>query len=536
MDVPVVRILWLSLITIMIDCSMDAFTPPSNMPGRNNERKAHLVPSQVIRSSEYLGSRQSSKKNKVGGDALLLIPSQVLRSSTQSTETQPQSDTAGILKRSRRRKRPGKKRAAATAKSNNTTFPLAGNLPDIYWRAVSMEHLRQHPRFRALKEPHEITELSNLEDARSFRQESWQWDVLHHGRCTTSQAVAALGFLEPSVGEVLGVPQAWRRGGMGAFWRLTKKALRSLDEMNKVLCVDEAVSVVSSSSGMPPVWTVPSDDNSSSAPKMSFAADYDYELMESEVKDRKTRARKFSQNEELSRSIRMMWGNTQEASALLTSLNYFAKIDPNFVLEETGMCGAGLNLNTTQQLSSLLIGATPDGVLRHSDGRIEALEVKNHCPFYVNSFHGKAKNSGGKMKRFGVGSRPFDDDKSNGVFSHYVPQLQMEMLCLGPDCRSAVMVRQTATIGALILRMHRDDEWIEEMLYWLHRFHIDFVEKDLPPPKNFFWDAVGKEDRARYRRFVNKTKEIRNSLVEIVARIPNDEVQRMGEDAPLFLD
>jgi hypothetical protein len=464
-----------------------------------------------------------------------------LKATTQSspeTTTLPREEaTVGVLKRSRRRKRPGKKRAssaATNAKANNATpssFPLAGNLADIYWRAVSMEHLRQHPRFRALPEPQSIAELNCTEDVRLFRQDSWQWDTLHHGRCTTSQAVAALGFLEPSVGEVLGVPPSWRRGGMGAFLRLRQKALRSLDEMNKVLCVDETLVVLSestvSSSDKPPVWSEPSSDVDSSALNVTFAAEYDYKLSHDEVKDRKTQAQRFSHNDNLSKSIRMMWGNTQEATALLTALNYFARDDPGFVLEEVGMCGAGLDLNTTQQASSLLIGATPDGVLRYSNGQIEALEVKNHCPFYTNS---------GKMKRFAVGSRPFDDTKGNGVFSHYVPQLQMEMLCLGPDCRSAVMVRQTATVGALVLRMHRDDEWIEEMLYWVHRFHLDYVDTGRPPPRNFFWDAAEREDRARYRRFVNKTKEIRNSKVEIVGRIPNDEVQRMGEDAPLFLD
>jgi hypothetical protein len=117
-----------------------------------------------------------------------------------------------------------------------------------------------------------------------------------------------------------------------------------------------------------------------------------------------------------------------------------------------------------------------------------------------------------------------------------VPQLQLEMYCLGPDCRSAVMVRQTATVGALVLRMYRDDEWIDEMIYFLHRFHIDYVDANKPPPKNFFWQSSDQELRARYRRFVNKTLEIRNNKVDVVGRIPNEDVQRMGGAASLFLD
>jgi hypothetical protein len=73
-------------------------------------------------------------------------------------------------------------------------------------------------------------------------------------------------------------------------------------------------------------------------------------------------------------------------------------------------------------------------------------------------------------------------------------------------------------------------------VYWLHRFQIDFVEPKKPPPKNFFWDSLNPTDRARYRRFVNNTNAIRTSRVEVVAHIQNDEIQRMGDNASLFLD
>ena len=59
------------------------------------------------------------------------------------------------------------------------------------------------------------------------------------------------------------------------------------------------------------------------------------------------------------------------------------------------------------------------------------------------------------------------------------------------------MVRQTALNGALILRMHRDDDWIEEMLYWLNRFHVDFVNKQQPPPTDFFYNSTDATDQER---------------------------------------
>ena len=84
--------------------------------------------------------------------------------------------------------------------------------------------------------------------------------------------------------------------------------------------------------------------------------------------------------------------------------------------------------------------------------------------------------------------------------------------------------------------MQRDDSWIEEMLYFLNQFQRQFVALDCLPPSNFFWHSDNDEERARYRKFVDSTLEL-SSKVEVVARIPNHDIQRAGcDDAPLFLD
>ena len=116
----------------------------------------------------------------------------------------------------------------------------------------------------------------------------------------------------------------------------------------------------------------------------------------------------------------------------------------------------------------------------------------------------------------------------------------MEMLCVGETCRSAVMVRQTATSGALILRIRRDDEWIDEMIYWLRRFKEDFVDREEPPPTNFFFhEGSTKEDCARYMAFLEHTNALQDK-VEIVAKLPHAEIQRATGVQPgridLFLD
>ena len=463
-----------------------------------------LLPSQLIGRKISSAPEHPSKRLSVDSQRISsshLIPSQVIRSSalamslSADAEVQeaPKSQTHHRSSKKRPKKKIKKKPVAAAAKPNHDPFPLEGNYPDIHWRSVPLEHLRLHPRVVPL--PPTVDRLEQMEDVRHFRQESWQWDALHRGRCTTSQAVAALGFLEPSAGAALGVPMAWRRGGGGAFARLREPALRTLAEMNTVLCDGKA-------SMNKKEYSHPTSPWSSTSTNSSFVADYSYEYSEQENSTRINLARKLGSDVNVARGIRMMWGNTQESTALLTALNYFSKADPGLQLKEIGMCGAGLDLNLTSAQSSLLIGATPDGIICYSDGTIEALEVKNHCPFFSVRM---PRKKGRKMsKRFFLGDRAFESSgKSDGVFAHYVSQLQLEMLCLGPACRSAVMVRQTATKGALILRMRRDDEWIEEMLYWLHKFQLEYVEKGVVPPTNFFWENKGdEEEQSRYQNFI----------------------------------
>ena len=62
----------------------------------------------------------------------------------------------------------------------------SGDRPNILWQAVTSEELRAHPLFVALPPPGEVA-LRAAEDCAKLRQDSWQWDVLHPGRLTTSK-------------------------------------------------------------------------------------------------------------------------------------------------------------------------------------------------------------------------------------------------------------------------------------------------------------------------------------------------------------
>ncbi|KAL7581085.1 hypothetical protein ACA910_005888 [Epithemia clementina (nom. ined.)] len=551
------------------------------------------------------------RSTHVAGGEIGLVPSRVLRSSifsptalklaqidqhTSQSETaaqQEHTEDADVRRSRRNRRRPPKKRkpksTSINANGSNTMsvtstqpqdnpinqqqvqqvqpkpvveYPTTGHLPDPWYRAISMDHLRLHPQFRALSDI--VTELQSLEEVCQFRQESWQWDALHRGRCTTSQAASALGFLEPCAATVLGIPSSWqRKGGHGAYHRMREQpALRTLEEMHSVLLTTETsggrhntmnAKVQSGSAKVvtaDPIWAKPTNKSSFvSFSQSPFVADYMYQPTSDDFRQRKKYIKERSGGDYLEKGIRFIWGNTQEATALLTALNYFAALDPTVVLEESGLRGVGLDLQLTEiesssssSSSSLMIGATPDGVLRYGNGTIEVVEVKNHCPFYSN--RGR-KRHGGKVKAFSVGDRLFGlQDPS--LPAQYVSQLQLEMLCLGPLCQSAIMVRQTATQGAVLLRMHRDNDWIDEMLFYLHRFQREFVDTDTPPPQDFFWneskkghsaDVAGSDasSTSRYRQFVHRTAQLAKEM-EVVATIPNNLIQRVQGEAPFFLD
>jgi hypothetical protein len=422
------------------------------------------------------------------------------------------------------------------AKGNRKRRQLnTGNFPDVLWRHIPLEHVRKHPLFVPLPDPETIHHLESMEDVRNFRQESWQWDVLHEGRMTTSQAVAALGFLEPLAGEILGVPKGLRRGAEGAYHRLRRPAAtRTLEEMNAKLCVDreddndDGIKEDDTTDGNDEddsnYWTQPAN--------YPFAAKYWVTITEEMYENRKNIARNYAKSQKNQWSIRMVWGNVQEATSLLTALNYFWKRDERVLMKEIGMCGAGLKFNqTASQSTGLILGATPDAVLCHPDGRIEAVEVKNHCPFVPNRNHYNRKQSNNTAFRLSRQTL----SKTDSIMSQYIPQLMMEMLCLGENCESAIMVRQTATHGSLILRIKRNNDWIEEMKYWLDRFYQDFILQESPPPRNFFLEGGDPVDQARYKEFLELTKQV-ESDVELLEHVPHRSIQRATAKHPVSMD
>ena len=401
---------------------------------------------------------------------------------SSSSSTNTRNDTGNKPKQRQKKQRPKHR--------------MTGSIPDVHWRAIPLDHLRHHPSFEPLPHPDTITTLSSPEDVRLFRQDSWQWDALHSGRCTTSQATAALGLLERRAGSELGIPRSLQKGAQGAYHRLSRPGLRTLDDMREVLCTGEGNSPPELDVLDYPVWGAKTAAEMEKSKEKEtkqwkkqhhkdFAANYLPRIKKSDL-DRRRNILKDYYAEETSQWVaRMQWGNAQEATALLTALNYFTRKVPGTKIREVGMCGAGLDCNATspEDGTGLIIGATPDAVIHYPNGTLEALEVKNHCPFVPMSWGSRrSKQSSNNFHNNNKDLFRIREvlELAVDVLPAYVPQLMLEMLSLGPQCRSAIMVRQTATKGAVILRLQRDDEWIEEMLHWLNQFMERFVNREEP--------------------------------------------------------
>lgn len=491
------------------------------------------------------------------------------------------------------------------SKKKRLSAPRTGNMPDVHWRAIPLSHLRSHPNFRPLPPPSMIRRLPTREHVRYFRQDSWQWDYLHRGRCTTSQTAAALGFLEDKAASYLDIPKSLRRGGAGAWERLRETSgeeeNESLETLERTLCEErQRSSAFGEDDGddgddedirmwrpgareMEKTW-MPAHRLRNSPFRKSpfpFAAKYLPNLTHEELCRRKSHLEQ-TQHAPSPMSVRMQWGNSQEATSILTALNHFCSVDDATTIREVGMCGASFDdeVLANSTLNGVKIGASPDALICHGNGIVEVLEVKNHCPFVWNRVPQSAqqqRNVARRKKSVRSGKKKGDRRRKKGpadggeydeqeedytedytpkhylirdftlesrVPAAYIPQLMMEMLCVGDECKSAVMVRQTATKGAILLRLQRDEEWIDDMKYYLGKFQSEYVTTGRVPDDNFFWND---DADSRYRRFLRRTKELSDG-VEVVAFIDHGQIQRMvlersfGGDAtmshhiPLFLD
>jgi len=83
----------------------------------------------------------------------------------------------------------------------------------------------------------------------------------------------------------------------------------------------------------------------------------------------------------------------------------------------------------------------------------------------------------------------YDRGPMRSIGAWHVPQLQLEMLCAGPECRSALFASCSASRGASLFRMQRDDQYIACMVALLRVFvdrYLDPNAGPYSPPPDFF--------------------------------------------------
>ena len=541
--------------------------------------------------------------------ALLLVPSQlrslagktplVVSSAAQkSDESKPQGNVDG--KQNRKQGFGPNVEWKAISMDDLRSHPLFHELPS----ALDLElplNLGNSWTERSTADAREVLQL--------FRQDSWQWDALHAGRLTTSKAASCLGFYEETAGKVLDCPRSLRgHGKVLSAWselrvepcslprfcshhRKQKKELRgdnnALDSSSvwvekkragerggrflhtprqgtQVRAQDGRRYYHSSVGSVRMAWgnaqeptallnVLNAVDGAEEGEQTSKHADVeetgrdccsDYEraaVLLGASRDaakgfcKETKSQVFGRPKLLESGLRML--ELVEAPPAIARL-WQCKNSENI----TNASGTSANL--------LLVGASPDGILEYPNGSLSVVEVKNHAPFQIIKNSGSRTTRANASRKGRQGFEVFDRGPMTTIGAWHVAQLQLEMLCTGPKCRTAIFGSCSATCGLHLFEVKRDDEYLYMMLAFLRVFHDRYITKQnhmysssMPPPLDFFTvDPPDLLDGARYGlregdydRFLKKTKSIAQTA-RIWKAVPEVEMQRSGLPSAPFWD
>lgn len=101
---------------------------------------------------------------------------------------------------------------------------------------------------------------------------------------------------------------------------------------------------------------------------------------------------------------------------------------------------------------------------------------------------------------------------------------------LGPSCTGAVLVSLSATKGATLFRVKRNDEFIFQMMTWIQKFHKKYIlnNSKIIPTENYFLKDQG------YLEFLDLTMKI-CAESKIIANIDNSDIQRSPLNGNFFI-
>lgn len=407
--------------------------------------------------------------------------------------------------------RGARERSASPKRTGGRQDPLLrGRVPNVHWRATSLDELRAHDHFRALP-PVDDVHVGGPRTFAYVRQDDPLWSELHAGVITSRHLLGALGLCEPRAAAELGLSPAMAGHGqaLGAWASLCGEA-----EEGVTWQADAARAVDAEEDALLAALNEEAIDAFNAATRKARATE---RALVGRPRGGSARARRGLGSGCSISAVRCAWGSAQEASTLRSAVE---QLEPGACLAE-----AGLSMLDVTTLPPVIaervrgaalppIGASPDAMLRRADGQLETVEVKNVCPFVKDR-----KRPGG----FCVWRGAHDGEPSSTLgrgphaqlLSTHVPQVQLEMLCA--RCRAGRLLSASACFGINEFRMERDDEYLSLLLHFLGLFYNRYVRTRTPPPEDFF---RGEADGELYLRLLARTAELarRATLVRHIAQ------------------
>jgi hypothetical protein len=406
------------------------------------------------------------------------------------------------------RRRAGGGRSPSPTPTSPGSGLIRGRVPNVYWRASSMDELRASAPFRALPPVDEVT-VTGPSTYAWVRQDDQLWSDLHAGVLTSRNLLAVLGITEGRASAALGL-----QPGMASH----RKALHACHALQH----GEAVSAAAAARGV--------NDARVRAANAAATTAYNERLFLQAVKlaaaapagpaaadggdggsaegGARGRRRPAQRPPRLPAGVtigevRCAWGSAQEASTLRSLCAHFAAEDPGAFVEEAGLCmlsaqAAEALLGAEQPRPRLPpIGASPDGFVTRSSGERLVIEVKNVCPFLADR-----TRPGGFLvaPSTGVGMARGPHD---GPLVSHIPQLQLEMACA--DVRGGLLASSSACFGINLFKVERDDAYVRLLLHFVGAFYERYVLTGREPPEDFFPRPGDAAEAALYATLLSRT-------------------------------
>ncbi|KAK4529606.1 hypothetical protein CCYA_CCYA02G0463 [Cyanidiococcus yangmingshanensis] len=416
---------------------------------------------------------------------------------------------AAMLHNSRKR--------TATPDSNPT-----GTKPNLAYRAILREHLREHPRHVALP-PVETLVIESVRDLTRIPQDSALWlEARRHMQVNASSAWKVLGFCEPMTLEWLRdcVP-SWqlRRGHEETVqaWRLARDPhLSESFPENVHLSMD---------------WGKNHEQNGLLTVLRYLESHLTTSSASAEPTRQELGAEALNQDEALHLFESGLHVLQPEACAGVYDLDDFPELPTIAASPDAFICRGRQGPPSMNELTDAICLESSEGAFKS----FELVEVKCPCPFVpVEStafdVSPLASSTAPVLYRY----RSVLPQKL--VHANHFAQVQLQMLCT--DTWRAHFISWTPDAGARLFILDRDEAWLEMALIALRDFYREFVRE--PPPENFF------ADRNTYRHLLELTVAGVQQSKEHSVTLSADQVRRLlawetqagflNLAGPLFLD